>query len=115
MPMRLTRWRKMSLSDLAIESGLDEDTLLRRLAEILDIETMVPEPDYRADIDMRVFWDKLGVLINVGRDHLDQERLHSVLLSRVMRELRRDLGVAGARTVLQGYLDTMEQGAEGDR
>jgi len=78
-------------------------------------EVYLAADDYEADTDMRVLWLKLGTLIGVARQHLDVERLHGVLLSRLTRELRRDLGVEGAREVLQGYIDTMEQAGKGDR
>jgi len=78
-------------------------------------EVYIPDDEYKADTDLRVFWLKLGTLIGVARQQLDVERLHGVLLSRLTRELRRDLGVEGAREVLQGYIDTMDEAAKGDR
>jgi hypothetical protein len=79
------------------------------------IEVFAPAADFSSDADMTVLWHKIGVLIQVGIEHIGPSRTYSVLLSRVTREMRRELGTDGARAALQGFVDTMGQAAAGDR
>jgi len=80
-----------------------------------DIEFIVPGPDYRADPDMRIFWDKLGTLFDVARTHLPPDKLFSVALSRITREMRAEWDATTARAILQGFVDSMEKSAANDR
>jgi len=76
---------------------------------------IVPGREYRMDVDAAILWNKTGLLINVARgQRLEDELIFSVILSRVMRELRRKHGPAVARDVLRGFIDTMDAAAAND-
>jgi hypothetical protein len=78
------------------------------------VEVRVPGPEYRADPDMVVLWNKQGVLLDVALNHLPPDAVFAVTLSRIAREMRRHAGTEAAKQVLQGFVDTMETAAAYD-
>lgn len=80
-----------------------------------EIKVIVAEDDYRAPETAIRWWDKIGDLMAEAEQGLGRDMAYSVILSRIARELRRELGVEAARTAFQGFADTMDKAAPGDR
>lgn len=59
-------------------------------------------------------WHGIGGLFCMVAHDLGLQMAYSLFLSRLCCELRRHLGVAGAKQLLQGFVDTMEEAATGD-
>jgi hypothetical protein len=79
-----------------------------------DVKVFVPGADYRADPDMIVLWNKLGVLMSVARTKMNRDVVFSVSASRLTRELRAAYGVEVAKMFLQAFIDSMDEAAKGD-
>jgi len=59
--------------------------------------------------EMRAFWDSFKGLLAVARHRLGKEMMISIALSAVTREIRRDLGPAGAANVLNQFARQQER------
>ncbi len=59
-------------------------------------------------------WDATGAFLELAFQSVGDEMAYSVVLSRVMREMRRQVGAEGTKQCLEGYIATMDQAAAGD-
>lgn len=75
----------------------------------------VPPPTFRTGQLEAALWDSIGQQIDTARNQLGDDMAFSVILSRVARELRRKGGIAMARDVFLGMVETMEEAAKNDR
>lgn len=78
------------------------------------VEVVVPPVTFRTDAATGEWWDRMGEFIATARAAIGDDLAFSVIMSRVARELRRDLGVEGAKQVFRGMIDTMAAAKEGD-
>lgn len=82
---------------------------------VLQVAVQIAEPDFQMPPEAIPYWEVAGTLITNTRLTLGNEMAFSILLSRIMRELRRAYGVKVAMETLQGFLDTMDTASLHDR
>jgi hypothetical protein len=77
---------------------------------------IVPPDDHQMGAIEMALWDSIGVNLDVARRiGMPPEQIHSIALSRMTRELRREWGTEAAKVILQSFVNTMDAAAEGDR
>jgi hypothetical protein len=80
----------------------------------MDIEVYVPDAEFRAGDQIASYWHGSGGWFAAMKRALGAEMAISLMLSRATTELRRELGVDGAKDTLRLYIETMEEAAKGD-
>jgi hypothetical protein len=78
------------------------------------VAVIMSDPDFRMPPEAIPYWDLTRALIKHTRFTLGNELAFSILLSQIMRELRRAYGVEAAIKTLQGFMDTMDKAAQYD-
>jgi hypothetical protein len=80
------------------------------------VEVIVPDAEFRVGPTERILWDAVGSLFREARERgLPTDMIYSVMLSRIMRELRQEHGLEAAIETVAGLLATMREASQHDR
>lgn len=80
----------------------------------MKVTVVVADKDYSAGDEVRTYWEGTGGWYHAVRNALGTDMAFSVILSRMARELRREVGIEGAGAVLRQFAETMDEAAEAD-
>lgn len=80
----------------------------------MDIEVYVPDAEFRVGDQVKSYWLGSGGWFSAMKRGLGVQMALSLMLSRATTELRREVGIEGAKQVLRRYIETMDEAAKGD-
>jgi len=80
----------------------------------MKVTVVVPDKDYHAGDEVRPYWEGTAGWYRVVRNALGDDMAFSVILSRMARELRREVGIEGAGAVFRQFAETMDEAAKAD-
>ena len=78
-------------------------------------EVKTPSDDFLATPSEKAIWDSYGRTHNMAVRAVGVDMAFSLAVSRISRELRRNIGWEGARDVFLGIANTQEEASKGDR
>lgn len=81
----------------------------------MDIKIKVPDAQYRMTVAESTTWDRVGRTVNTLAAMYPRQQVLGAALSRITRELRRELGVEASTKILQEFAASNAEAAKHDR